>query len=162
SRSAVAAWLPSIVGFTAVRVLAMGALLFEGRYTEVVYNGVLCRIADYLRHRTGLRPPDVRSVFRDGAVARKRAGVAAIQDGFAGPLLGVSIQFSNLLLRMSVCRQICQVHVMIAVREERIPDRRKHPMLGMAKGIVADHIQGITDLWLMLVVPMRVIPATAG
>src|SRR5262250_1875011 len=51
---------------------------------------------------------------------------------------------------------------MIAVREERIPDRRKHPMLGMAKSIVADHIQGIADLWLMLVVPMRVIPATAG
>src|SRR5262247_1078084 len=51
---------------------------------------------------------------------------------------------------------------MIAAREERIPDRRKHPMLRMAKGIVADHIQGITDLWLMLVVPMRVIPATAG
>src|SRR5215813_13311679 len=51
---------------------------------------------------------------------------------------------------------------MIAVREERIPDRRKHPMLCMAKGVVADHIQGITDLWLMLVVPMRVIPATAG
>src|SRR5262245_20646329 len=51
---------------------------------------------------------------------------------------------------------------MIAMREERIPDRRKHPMLGMAKGVVADHIQDITDLWLMLVVPMRVIPATAG
>src|SRR5262249_18434118 len=54
------------------------------------------------------------------------------------------------------------MHVMIAVREERIPDRRKHPRLGMAKGIVADHIQDIAELWLMLVVPMRVIPATAG
>src|SRR5262245_32608571 len=51
---------------------------------------------------------------------------------------------------------------MIAMREERIPDRRKHPMLGMAKGIVADHLQGIADLWLMLVVPMRVIPTPAG
>src|SRR5262245_34098444 len=90
SRSAVAMRLPSVVvGFAVVLTLAMGALLFEGRYTEVVYNGVLCRIADYLRHRTGLRPPDVGSVFRDGAVARKRAGVADIQDGFAGPRLGV-------------------------------------------------------------------------
>src|SRR5215831_7354672 len=51
---------------------------------------------------------------------------------------------------------------MIAVREERLPDRRKYPRLGMAKGIVADHIQDIAKLWLMLVVPMRVIPATAG
>src|SRR5215813_4774867 len=102
SRSAVVAWLPSIVGFTWVRTLAMGALLFEGRYTEVVYNGVLCRIADYLRYWTGLHPPDVGGVFRDGAVARKLSGVTDIQDGFPGPLLRLAIQLSHHLLRPSV------------------------------------------------------------
>src|SRR5215813_7420326 len=124
-------------------------------------DGASSPIAGYLRHRTGLHPPDVGGVFRDGAVARKLSGVANIQDGFPGPCLGLAIQLSHLLLCTSVGREIGQVHVMIAVREERLPDRRKHPRLGMAKGIVADHIQDIAELWLMLVVPMRVIPATA-
>ena len=35
-------------------------------------------------------------------------------------------------------------------------------MLGVAKGIVADHIQAIAEIWRMLVVPMRVVPATTG
>ena len=60
---------------------------------------------------------------------------------------GRTIQFSNLLLRTSVGRQIRQVHVMIAVCEEHVPDRGEHPMLGMAKGIVTDHIQGIAEIW---------------
>src|SRR5919201_5390744 len=107
-----------------------------------------------LLHWTGLRLPDVGGVLRDGAVAGELAGVAHIEDRLAHPRVGLCVQGADLFLGLDVCRQVGEVPIVVAVREEHVPDRGKDPRLGLTEGVVTDHIQCGAGLGLTVVVPV--------
>ncbi len=71
------------------------------------------------------------------------------------------IKCPDLLLRLDVGTQVGQVSVEVAVRQERVPDRREGAGLLGAKRARRDHIQGAARLVLVLVMPVRVVPAAA-
>ena len=68
-----------------------------------------------LPHWARLHLPNFGGVFCNGTVARELPGVTDIQNRLPRLGLGSYIQFSNLLLRTSVRRQVRQVHIMVAV-----------------------------------------------
>ena len=97
----------------------------------------------------------------NGAVARKLPGAGYIQDCFARPRARIGIQPAEPLLRLAVGGQVGQVHVVITVGQKRIAQGSEHPWFVAAEVVGKNQIQSRFGLWLMFIVPLRVIPGAA-
>src|SRR5271166_3423337 len=113
----------------------------------------------WLVHRAWLRSPDVGRIFPDRAIAGELAGMSHIENRPARPGFGLSIELTDLLLGSHVGREVRKMHVVIAVRQQGIPDRAVDSGLAPAKGPRADQIEGSADLQIALVMPAGVVPA---
>ena len=109
----------------------------------------------------GFDVPDVGRVLGDGAVAGELARAGHIQDGLARPGVRVGIQLDQPLVRLQVGLQVRQVHVVVAVRQQRVAQRREDARLIAAEVVGEDQVQRRARLRLVLVVPVRVVPAAA-
>src|SRR5215813_661880 len=110
-------------------------------------------------HRARLGVPDLRCVFPDGAVAGKAVRASYIDNRFAGPTIRVRIKLSDLALSLQIRFEVGQMHIVVAVIQERVPDRAKDPRLVAAKVVVKNKIEGFAGLRLIPVVPERIVPA---
>jgi hypothetical protein len=54
------------------------------------------------------------------------------------------------------------MHIVVAVIQERVPNRAKDPRLVAAKMVVKNEIEGFAGLRLIPVVPERIVPAAAS
>src|SRR5213083_1907807 len=114
-------------------------------------------------HGAGFRLPDVSRVFGDGAVAGKLPGAGDIKDGLACPSVTVRIQSDQPLVRLEIGLEIRQMHVVVSIRQERVAQRTEDTRLIAAEVIGENQVQGRSRLRLVLIVPVRVVPAaTAG
>src|SRR6266568_4934905 len=120
-----------------------------------------CSVSDLL-YRAGLYLPDVRGVIGYRPVAGERASMADVEDRLARPGRGVPVQGTDLGLGLDVRRQVCQVHVVIAVPQEHVDNRGEDPRFGRAEGVGGNHVQGPSSLRLLRIVPMWIIPAPAA
>src|SRR4051794_16692906 len=102
---------------------------------------------------TGGRPPDRPGVLRDRPVAREFPGTGDVEDGLAAPFLAVRVEVGHARLRRDVGPQVSQMHVVVAVREQGIPDRAVEPRLAGVEVAREDQIQGLAGLVLAVVVP---------
>ena len=80
-------------------------------------------------------------VLRDGAVAGELARAAYVDDRLARPGVRVPVQGADLRLRPDVGGQVGQVHVVIAVRQQRVPDRTEDARLAAAEIVGEDQVQ---------------------
>ena len=76
---------------------------------------------DALSHRTRLRAPDLRGVFRDRAVAGEFPRARDIENALLSPIVRRAIEFGHSLVGLKIGAQVGQVHVVIAVGEQRAP-----------------------------------------
>src|SRR5215813_1924177 len=114
-----------------------------------------------LLQRTWLCLPDVAGVFRNGAVTRKLAGMAHIEDRLTCPGLWLRVQGAHLCLGFDIGRQIGKVSVIVPMRQEHVQDRGKNPRLVRTEGVGGDHIEGTAGFRLMVIVPVGIVPAAA-
>src|SRR5579864_6087496 len=112
--------------------------------------------------RKRLGPPDATGVLHDRAIARELAGMPDVDYRPARPGVGLLIECAGLLLDLHVGRQVGEVHVVIAMGQQRFHDRPEDARLAPVEGTGADEVQGATRLWLVLVVPVGIVPATAA
>src|SRR5215472_6159883 len=113
------------------------------------------------RHRTRGCIPDLGGILGNRAVTRKFAGAGNIQDGLARPSVDVGVQLSQPVVRLQVGFQVCQVHVVVSVGQQRIPYRSEDAGLVAAEIIGKDQIQRGPGLRLVVVMPLRIVPTTA-
>src|ERR1700693_1873198 len=115
-----------------------------------------------LRHWARLHLPDVSRVFCDRPVTRELSRARYIQDGFLCPSILIGIQFTEVLMRLDVGRQVRQVHVVIPVRQQRVTQWSENTGFIAAEMIGKDQIQRSEGLRLVFIVPKRVVPGAAG
>src|SRR5215470_3803755 len=113
------------------------------------------------RHRTRLCIPDLGGILGNRAVARKFAGAGNVQDGLARPSVDVGVQLSQPVVRLEIGFQVCQVHVVVSVGQQRIPYRSEDAGLVAAEIIAEDQIHRGPGLRFVVVMPLRIVPATA-
>ena len=94
-----------------------------------------------LRHRARLRIPDRGRVLGDGAVAGEFSRAGHVEDGLARPAVRVGIQLDQPLVRIQVGLEVRQMHVMVAVRQERVAQGSKDSWLVTAEMVREDEVQ---------------------
>src|SRR5262249_13254115 len=114
-----------------------------------------------LLHWARRYPPNVRSIFSNGAVAGKFSGARHVQDGHPRPGVRVGIKLREPLVRLKVALQVRQVHVEVSACEERLPQRFEGAWLVTAKVVGEDEVQSRSRLRLMIIVPARAVPTAA-
>src|SRR6266446_5004522 len=114
-----------------------------------------------LWHRARFGVPNLRGVLGDRAVARKFPGAGDIQNGLARPFAGVRIELAQPLIRVEIGSEIRQMHVVIAMRKQRIMNGTKNSGLIAAKVIGRDYVQCGPSFGIVGVMPMRAVPAAA-
>ena len=88
-----------------------------------------------------------------------RAGY--IQDGLARPAVGVGIQIDQTLVRFQVGLEIRQMHVVVAVCQKRVAQRIEDSRLMAVEMTGEDQVQCRPRFRLVIIVPVRVVPAPA-
>ena len=73
-----------------------------------------------LWNRTRFCLPNFLGVFGDSSVAGKFPGRRHVQNRFLRPCVLIGIQLDQFLVRFEIGFQIRQVHIVIAVRQERV------------------------------------------
>src|SRR5208282_2825464 len=82
-----------------------------------------------LRHWTGLRAPNLVGVLLNRPVAGEFARAGDVESALARPLVRFAIKIAKGAVRLEVGRQIGQVHIGVAVGQERAPERLENPRL---------------------------------
>src|SRR5262245_39153016 len=118
-------------------------------------------MAPTLAHGTRFRAPDLGSVLGDRAIARELAGSGHVEDRLAGPRWRVGVEREQARVRLEVRPEVGEVHVVIAVAEQRVAQGGEHPGLVAAEVIREDQIERGARLAIVLVVPLRAVPASA-
>src|SRR5271155_3735491 len=101
-----------------------------------------------LLHGTRLGPPDAAGVLLDRAITGESTGMPHVDDRPARPGVGLSVERAGLLLDLHVRRQVGEVHVVIAVGQERVYDRPEDARLTSVEGTRADQVEGAMSLGL--------------
>ena len=114
-------------------------------------------------HWTWSRLPDVGRVLGNRAVAGEFAGARHVQDGLAGPCIGVGVQRAEPVGRPRGTRAdrpgACRSRRRVSSTSRRgANDARLVP----AEVIGEDEVQRCSGLGLVVVVPARAVPAAAG
>jgi hypothetical protein len=112
-------------------------------------------------HRARLRLPNLGGILGDRVVAGEFPGARHVQGGFARPSVLIGVQRGQPLVRLDIGFKVGQVHVMISVRQERIPRRSKDAGLVAAEMVGEDQVQRGAGLGLVVVTPVRIVPAAA-
>src|SRR5438105_5918794 len=73
-----------------------------------------------LWHRARFGIPDLVRILRNGAVAGELSRAGDVQDRLAHPSVTAIIQLAKRLIRFEIRLQIRQMHVVIAMREQRV------------------------------------------
>src|SRR5581483_5902477 len=107
-------------------------------------------------------PPDLRRILGNGAVARKLAAAGNIQDGLVRPRPGIGVQCAEPVLRLAIGSQVGQVHIVVAVLEEYISQRIEDAGFTAIEVAGEDQVESRLRLRLVLVMPIRAIPASAA
>src|SRR5215468_10712253 len=131
------------------------------RGVKANFRALQTPIAPFLRYWTWFYLPDVARVFSNGAVARKLSGARNVQNRFPGPLGRICIERADRFLCPAIRRQVRQMHVVVAVRQEGIAQRSENSWFVPAEIVGEDKIQCCSRFVLVLIVPMRVIRTTA-
>src|SRR3954451_6831681 len=113
-------------------------------------------------HWAWFRIPDLGRVLRDGAVAGELAGAGDVHDDLASPLIRVAIQLKQPLVRLKVGRKVRQVHVVVAAGQQGLAQRLEDTRLETAEVVGEDQVERRTGLMLVVVVPVRAVPASAA
>src|SRR5262245_39182572 len=88
---------------------------------EIAMTDCLSRLLKTsLRDGTRLRVPDGGRVLGDGAVAGELSRAGHIHNGLARPGVRVGVQLDQPPVRVQVGLEVRQVHVVVAVRQERV------------------------------------------
>src|SRR6516225_6818790 len=114
-----------------------------------------------LRYGTGLGIPDLGRVLGDGAVAGELAGPGDVQDRPARPPGLVRVEFAESPIGIEIGSEVGQVHVVVALGQERTVQRRKDARLVAAEMVGGDQVQRGSSLQIVFVMPMRAVPAAA-
>src|SRR5262249_14988337 len=112
-----------------------------------------------LTHRARLHVPDLRGILRNRSVTRELPGMGDVEDGLSRPFFRVRVQSANLGVRLAVCREVGQVHVVVTAGEQRVPDGGEDAGLMTAEVVGTNEVQGAARLGLVVVVPARIVPA---
>src|ERR1700739_2748973 len=110
-------------------------------------------------HRTGLRAPDVGGVLRDRAVARELARARHVENALARPGVWLTVESEQPRNRLEIGLEVGERGVKIALCEQRAPQRLEHPGLVAAEIIGKDQVERRACLGLMVVMPVRAVPA---
>src|SRR5580700_5327928 len=105
--------------------------------------------------------PNLACVFRNRAIARKLPGAGDVQDCFLRPSAGFGIERAEPFLCLAIRGQICQVYIMIALSQKRIAQGSEYSWLIAAEVIRENEVERSSNLRLILIVPMRVVPGAA-
>src|SRR5271157_921892 len=112
-------------------------------------------------HRTGFCVPDLAGVLGDRAIAGELPGAGDIQNRLPRPSVAVRVQFTEPLIRREIGFEVRQVHVVVSIRQQRIKQRGKEPRFVAAEIVGGDQVQCRAGLRLVVVMPVRVVPAAA-
>src|SRR5215469_15138571 len=121
---------------------------------EIVISGYL------LRHWTGLGIPDLGRILGNRSVARELSRTGDIQNRLARPCMRIRVECAKPLIRVEVGFEVRQMHVVVAVRHQRIVNGSKNSRLEAADIVGSDHVQSRPGFRLVVVMPMRAVPAT--
>ena len=77
------------------------------------------------------------------------------------PRAGVGIECTEPIMRLAVRGQVRQVHVVIALGQERIVQRSKDSRFIPAKVVRENEVQSSSRLRLIFIMPVRVVPGPA-
>src|ERR1700730_667886 len=110
------------------------------------------------RHRARLGVPDIGRVLGNRAVARELPGAGHVEDGLARPRFRVRIQRAQAAIGLEIGCEIGKIHVVVAARQQGVAQWRKDARLIAAEVVGEDQVQRRADLWLVIVVPPRVVP----
>src|SRR5262245_37838509 len=89
----------------------------------------------WLVQRAWLRSPDVSRILRDRAIAEELARIAHIEDRPARPGFRLPIELADLLLGTCVGREVGKMHVVVAMRQQGVPDRAIDSRLAPAESL---------------------------
>jgi hypothetical protein len=112
-------------------------------------------------HWDGFNVPNIGGILGDRPIAGELTGAAHVNNGLAHPSVVVLIQRANRGLRLSVDRQIGQVQIIIAVCQERGTQRVEDSWFAWAEVVQEDQIERFAGFRLIMVVPIRIVPAAA-
>src|SRR4029077_4237095 len=107
------------------------------------------------------RLPNVRCIFGDGAVARKSSGACYVQNRFVRPCARIGIQRTEPFMCLAIRRKVCQVHVVIAERQESVTQRIEYSWLVAAEVIRENEVKSGSSLRLIFIMPVRTVPGAA-
>src|SRR5215510_11755435 len=106
-------------------------------------------------------PPDLRRVLGDGAIAGELSRAGDVQDGLVRPAALVRVELDQPTVGLEVGSEVGQMHVVVAVGEERVAQGLGDAGLVRAEMVGEDQVQGRPRLRLVVVVPVRVVPGAA-
>src|SRR5690349_11979950 len=117
--------------------------------------------SSHLRHWARRRIPDVGGILSDRSIAREFARTGDIHNRLPRPAVAVRVKRAQGLVRLQIRLQISQMHVVVTVLEQGVVQRRKNALLVLAEIVARYEVQGGPGLGLVLVVPIRIVPAAA-
>src|SRR6266478_1386721 len=79
--------------------------------------------------RARFRVPDLGRVLGDCPVAGELAGAGDIQNCFARPSIAVCVEFAKTLIRIKIGLEVRQMHVVVAMRKQRVVNGSENPRL---------------------------------
>src|SRR5208282_485783 len=106
-----------------------------------------------LPHRAWMRMPNLSSVFRNCPVAREFSRACDVENALLRPIVLGAIEFAEPLVGLKIGPQVGQVHVEIAVRQQRIAQRLENASLVATEMIGKDQIERFPGFRLVFVVP---------
>ena len=84
-----------------------------------------------------------------------------VKNGFRGPHGRRGVHRGDAALRLGVGRQIREMHVVVAARQQDVANRCEDAGLVAVEVIAEDQIEGVPSVGLVLVVPPRAVPTAA-
>src|SRR5215471_10101550 len=113
-----------------------------------------------LRHRAGFGGPDLAGVLGDGAVAGEPSGAGDVENGLARPVVRPGIELHQPPVRFEIGGEVGKMHVLVATPQD-VAQRLEDARLLAAEMVGEDHIERLMGLGLVVVVPLRAVPAAA-
>src|SRR4051794_951307 len=113
------------------------------------------------RHWARSRIPNFGGVLGNGAVAGEFAGSGNVQYRLARPLVSVGIEIAKPVIRLQVGFEVRQMHVVVAMRQQRLTYWSEDARFIAAEMIGGDQVQCGSGFRLIVVMPIRAVPAAA-
>ena len=118
-------------------------------------------LAERSAHGTthGFAPQISAAYSAYGSVAGKLSGACDVQDGPSRPIVRIGVQLEQPAIRVEIGRKVREVHVVVPAGQQRLAQRLEDARLGATEVIREDQVQNGAGLGLVVVVPVRAVPA---